>query len=99
MMADVDAPPALRDGPRVLIGGIVLGLILGLLVGGRLSNLALVRLRLIPVIIAAVILRFGTETLLGQGVPIVETLRLPLLATAFVMLLWWASGRTAPTRA
>ena len=77
----------------MLIGGIVVGLALGLLVGGRLSNLALVRLRLIPVIVVAVILRFGTETLLGQGVPIVETLRLPLLAAAFVILLWglWAN--------
>jgi MFS transporter, DHA3 family, macrolide efflux protein len=77
----------------VLIGGIVLGLILGLLVGGRLSNLALVRLRLVPVIAIAVFVRFGTEVALGEGIPIIETLRLPLLAGAFVMLLWglWAN--------
>jgi MFS transporter, DHA3 family, macrolide efflux protein len=77
----------------VLIGGIALGLILGLLAGGRLTNLAFVRLRLVPVIAVAVVLRFGTEALLGADVPIVETLRLPLLATAFGLLLvgLWAN--------
>jgi predicted MFS family arabinose efflux permease len=77
----------------VLIAGIALGLILGLLVGGRLTNLAEVRLRFVPLIAAAVILRFATEFLLGANIPIVETLRLPLLATAFAMLLvgLWAN--------
>ena len=77
----------------MLIGAIALGLILGLLVGGRITNLALVRLRLVPLIAVAVILRFGTETLLGADVPIVETLRWPLLTIAFAMLLvgLWAN--------
>ncbi len=77
----------------MLIAGIALGLILGLLVGGRLTNLAEVRLRLVPLIAAAVVLRFATEALLAADVPIVETLRLPLLATAFSMLLvgLWAN--------
>jgi predicted MFS family arabinose efflux permease len=77
----------------VLIAGIALGLILGLLVGGRLTNLAEVRLRFVPLIAAAVILRFATEFLLGANIPIVEILRLPLLATAFAMLLvgLWAN--------
>ncbi len=77
----------------MLIAGIALGLILGLLVGGRLTNLAVVRLRWVPLIAAAVVLRFGTELLLGADVPIVETLRLPLLAGAFSMLLvgLWAN--------
>jgi DHA3 family macrolide efflux protein-like MFS transporter len=77
----------------VLIAGIALGLILGLLVGGRLTNLAEVRLRFVPLIAAAVVLRFGTEALLAADIPIVDTLRLPLLATAFAMLLvgLWAN--------
>ncbi len=77
----------------MLIAGIALGLILGLLVGGRLSNLAEVRLRYVPLIALAVMLRFATETLLSADTAIVEALRLPLLATAFVMLLigLWAN--------
>lgn len=71
----------------VLIGGIVLGLLLGLRNGGRLSNLASIRLRATWVLFAAVIVRFGTEALLNQGVEIVEILRLPLLASGFAILL------------
>ena len=77
----------------MLIAGIALGLILGLLVGGRLSNLAEVRLRYVPLIALAVMLRFATESLLSAEAPVVEALRLPLLATAFAMLLvgLWAN--------
>jgi MFS family permease len=72
----------------MLIGGIALGLVLGLLLGGKLEHLANIRLRFLPLLFLAVILRFGTEALLGYGVEIVETLRLPLLATAYVLLLF-----------
>ena len=67
--------------------GIALGLILGLLVGGRITNLAAVRLRWVPVLIAALLLRAATEFLLDRDVPIVEDLRLPLLAASFALLL------------
>ena len=56
----------------MLIVGILLGLVLGLLAGGRLSNLGTIQLRWIPVLFAAVIIRFGTEAFLNAGVPIAE---------------------------
>ena len=77
----------------MLIGGVLLGLVLGLLVGGSIANLASVRLHRIGLLIVAVFLRAGTEILLNQGNPIAETLRVPLLATAFGLLLvaLWAN--------
>jgi DHA3 family macrolide efflux protein-like MFS transporter len=71
----------------VLIGGIVLGLVLGLVAGGTLANLATIRLRSTRLLLAAVVVRYGTEALLTAGVPAVEMLRLPLLASAFAFLL------------
>jgi DHA3 family macrolide efflux protein-like MFS transporter len=71
----------------MLIGGIALGLILGLVAGGDLVNLGSIRLHRLGLLILAVVLRFGAEALLNAGVPIAETLRLPLLASGFVLLL------------
>src|SRR6188508_577027 len=71
----------------MLIGGIALGLVLGILAGGNLSNLAYIRLRRMGLIFVAVFLRFGTETLLNAGFPPAELLRLPLLAGSFALLL------------
>jgi hypothetical protein len=71
----------------MLIGGILLGLILGLLAGGSILNLASVRLRWVGVLLLAVILRFGTEYLLIRGNAVVEALRLPLFMAAFGLLL------------
>lgn len=71
----------------MLIGGIALGLILGLVVGGHLTNLAYVRLGRTSILAAAVLLRFGTEILLNAGFPPAEALRLPLLAGAYALLL------------
>jgi predicted MFS family arabinose efflux permease len=77
----------------VLIGGILLGLVAGLLLGGRLGNLADVRLRLLPLLFLAVIVRFGTETALAAGIDLVEALRVPLFVTAYGLLLsgLWAN--------
>ncbi|MCJ7710262.1 MAG: DUF5317 domain-containing protein, partial [Chloroflexi bacterium] len=72
----------------MLIGGITLGLVLGLLLGGRLENLANIRLRFLPLLFAAVILRFATEALLGFGVEAVDALRVPLLGGAYGLLLF-----------
>ncbi|HYO44088.1 MAG TPA: MFS transporter [Candidatus Limnocylindrales bacterium] len=72
----------------MLIGGIALGLLLGLLLGGRLENLANIRLRFLPLLFIAVIVRFGTEAALGFGIPIAETLRIPLLGLAYGLLLF-----------
>ena len=71
----------------MLIAGIALGLILGLVVGGSLVNLAYVRLRRMWLLVAAVLLRSITEILLNTGYGPAETLRLPLLAGAFALLL------------
>jgi DHA3 family macrolide efflux protein-like MFS transporter len=77
----------------MLIGGIALGLIIGLAVGGSISNLATIRLQRLTVLMVAVILRFGTEFLLNAHVPIAEALRVPLLGTSFALLLvaLWAN--------
>jgi MFS family permease len=71
----------------VLVGGIVLGLVLGLAAGGTFGNLALIRLRRAYLLLAAVVIRYGTEALLNANVAIAEDLRLPLLASAFAFLL------------
>jgi DHA3 family macrolide efflux protein-like MFS transporter len=72
----------------MLIGGIALGLLLGLLLGGRLERLAEIRLRFLPLLFVAVIVRFGTETMLSHGVAAADTLRLPLFALSYGLLLY-----------
>ncbi|HEX5825852.1 MAG TPA: DUF5317 family protein, partial [Candidatus Limnocylindrales bacterium] len=81
----------------MLIGGILLGLVLGLVAGGSISNLSTVRLRWVAVLMLAVILRFATEWLLIRGNAAVEFFRLPLFLFAYVLLLvaLWAN-RTQP---
>ena len=71
----------------MLIGGIALGLVLGILAGGNLSNLAYIRLHRMGLLFAAVFIRFGTETLLNAGFPPADLLRLPLLGGSFALLL------------
>lgn len=72
----------------MLIGGIALGIVLGLVLGGRIERLADVRLRYLPLLLLAVVVRFGTEILLGVGgFGLVDALRLPLLAGAYGLLL------------
>jgi DHA3 family macrolide efflux protein-like MFS transporter len=79
----------------VLLAGVVLGLIAGLLAGGRLDHLAGVRLRWAGLLFGAVIVRFGTEVALDAGVPVAITLQLPLMAAAFGILALglWANRR------
>ena len=81
----------------MLIGGILVGLVLGLLAGGRIQNLALAQLRWARLLLAALVIRFGTEFALNAHIGIVEMLRLPLLVAAFAFLLagLW-SNRTYP---
>jgi len=71
----------------VILSGIAIGLVLGLLVGGRIANLGSVRLRWVPLLVVALILRFGTELLLTNGNDVADALRVPLLTTSFVLLL------------
>jgi DHA3 family macrolide efflux protein-like MFS transporter len=71
----------------VLILGVALGLILGLLAGGRIDNLVYVRLRWVALLFLAAAVRFGTEFLLVQHNSLAEQFRLPLLASAYTLLL------------
>jgi MFS family permease len=71
----------------MLIVGIVVGLALGLLAGGTLGNLASIRLRSAWLLAFAVVIRYGTEAVINNGVEQAELLRVPLLATAFALLL------------
>ena len=79
----------------MLFAGIALGLIAGLLAGGRIVNLAEVRLRWMAALFLAVIVRYGTEAALSRDIPLAETLRVPLLVTAYAILLLgtWANRR------
>ncbi|MFV2063492.1 MAG: hypothetical protein ACC726_08255, partial [Chloroflexota bacterium] len=69
----------------LLIAG-ALGVIAGLVAGGRLSNLLSVQLRYGALILLALFLRITTQGLLDQGVDIVDQLRLPLFASSFGLL-------------
>ncbi len=72
----------------MLILGILLGLVLGLLLGGRLERLATIHLQFLPVLFVGVLVRFGTELALHAGIPFADAYRLPLLATAYALLLF-----------
>jgi len=72
----------------MLIGGIALGLVMGLLLGGRIENLASIRLRFLPLLFVAVMIRFGTELLITNGIGFADTLRIPLFALAYSLLLY-----------
>jgi MFS family permease len=78
----------------VLIGSLVLGLVLGLLAGGKIENLASVRLRLVQAVFIGLFLRYATQFALesGGGGP-ADTLRLPLFTAGFLFLLagLWAN--------
>ncbi|MDQ2964540.1 MAG: MFS transporter [Chloroflexota bacterium] len=77
----------------MLIAAIFIGLLAGLAVGGNIWNLASVRLRWVGVLLLAVIVRFGTEAAIGNGIELAEQLRLPLFGLAYAMLLagLWAN--------
>ncbi|HEU4671593.1 MAG TPA: MFS transporter [Candidatus Limnocylindrales bacterium] len=71
----------------MLLAGIVLGLIVGLLAGGSLTNLVAVRLRWMAAIFGALFVRYLAEFLIARGVDQVDALRLPIFAFAFCLLL------------
>ena len=81
----------------MLIGAIIVGLILGLVAGGNIWNLGSVRLFRVPLLIGAVVVRYGTETAIGAGIGLADDLRMPLFGLAYAMLLYglWAN-RTQP---
>ena len=77
----------------MLIAGPILGLILGLLAGGRLDNLLAVRFRLLQVIFLGFVFRIGIEYAINQGNAPIDALRVPNYMVAFGLLLvgMWAN--------
>jgi DHA3 family macrolide efflux protein-like MFS transporter len=71
----------------LIVLGILIGLLLGLLAGGKISRLIDVHLRWVVLIFLALIYRFGTQLLIANGNELAVALRLPLYATAFLLLL------------
>ncbi|MFN8621995.1 MAG: MFS transporter [Chloroflexota bacterium] len=67
----------------MLLIALVAGLLAGILSGGHLGALVNVRLRFAGLIVLAIVVRFGTQILIAQGVGIVDQLRWPLYAFAF----------------
>ena len=79
----------------MLLGGIVVGLVLGLLNGGRLDNIASVRLRWPALIFLAVLVRYGAEALLTRGFEPALAIQPVLLVGASCILLvgLWANRK------
>jgi MFS transporter, DHA3 family, macrolide efflux protein len=77
----------------MLIVSLVLGIVLGLFAGGRIENLAFVRLRLVQLLFLGLILRYATQFAIENGNNIADAVRLPLFATGFLLLLigLWAN--------
>jgi MFS family permease len=75
----------------MLFIAVLVGVLAGLAVGGHIGNLLSARIRFGGLIIAGLLLRVATQTLLDQGVALADTLRVPLFATSFgllVVALW-----------
>jgi MFS family permease len=77
----------------MLIGALIAGLVLGFLAGGRLDNLASVRLRLVQALFFGLVLRYAVELAIENGNDPASGLRLPLFTIAFACLLLglWAN--------
>ena len=77
----------------MLIGSLVLGIVLGLIVGGKLENLAAVKLRLVQALFFGLFLRYAVQYAIENGNDVASGLRLPLFALAFLFLLagLWAN--------
>src|SRR5688500_11092652 len=71
----------------MLILSLAFGLIGGLVAGGRIDNLASVRLRLVQLLFLGLLLRYATQFAIENGSTLADALRLPLFATGFLLLL------------
>jgi MFS family permease len=71
----------------VLILALVAGIVLGLLAGGRVTNIANVRLRWIWLLFLGLLIRFGTQWAIDAHVPYIDLVRLPLFISGFFALL------------
>lgn len=81
----------------MLILSLVFGLVAGLAAGGRISNLASVQLRLVQLLFLGLVLRYATQFAIESGNALADTLRLPLFAAGFLILLigLWANREKA----
>ena len=70
----------------MILLGIVLGLFVGLLLGGRPQRLLDVRLTWVGLIFMALAIRLGTQWAIGEDYASVDALRLPLYGTGFGLL-------------
>ena len=71
----------------MILIGLVGGLILGLIAGGKMGRLLDVRLRwAAPIAVVALALRIGTQTAIANGSELADQLRLPLYGAAFGIL-------------
>jgi len=71
----------------VLIGALVVGIVAGLLAGGRITNIANVRLRWVGLLFLGLAIRYGTQWAIDNDVPYMDLVRLPLFITGFFVLL------------
>jgi DHA3 family macrolide efflux protein-like MFS transporter len=75
----------------MLLIAVAIGIIAGLLAGGRIANLLSIQLRFGALIVLGLVLRFLTLWLIDQDVDIVDQVRVALFALAFgslVVALW-----------
>jgi MFS family permease len=81
----------------MILIALAIGLLAAIILGGHPTALLHARIRYAALILTAVALRFATQWLIGQGVDLVDALRVPLYATAFgvlIVCLWL--NRAAP---
>ena len=71
----------------MLIGALVAGIVLGLTAGGRLDNLASVKLRWVQALFIGLFLRYAVQYAIENGNDPAQALRLPLFTIGFALLL------------
>ncbi len=71
----------------MLILSLVVGLLLGMLAGGQITNLASVRLRFVQLLFLGLALRYMTQFAIEDGIAVAHDYRLLLFASGFVLLL------------
>jgi hypothetical protein len=77
----------------VIVGSLVAGIVLALVAGGSITNLAAVRLRLVQVLFLGLFLRYAVQYAIENGNDVASGLRLPLFLAGFALLLigLWAN--------
>ena len=71
----------------MLILALVVGIAAGLFAGGRITNIANVRLRWVGLLFLGLLIRYGTQWAIDNDVPYMDLVRLPLFITGFFVLL------------